>query len=87
MGTGCSRIDRGYCRRLQESIRKQTDKATDCGSTCAGTGTIDGQDVRFSTQQLRRLVDDIQRMLLLDSPFSIKVVLEELDIGLALLSL
>ena len=48
---------------------------------------VDAQDVRLSTQQLRRLVDDVQRMLLLDPSLSIKVDPEKLDIGLAILRL
>ena len=50
-------------------------------------GSIDSQDVWLSMQQLHHLVNDVQHMLLLDSSFLKKVVLEELDIGLALLGL
>jgi hypothetical protein len=55
-----------------------------CG-TCYGG--IDDQDIRLSAEELGRFFDDIQRMFLLYTPFTIKVVLQECNIGLPLLRL
>lgn len=55
-----------------------------CG-TCYGG--IDDQDIRLSAEELGRLFDDIQRMFLLYATFTIKVVLQECNVGFPLLGL
>ena len=57
------------------------------GNWGTGYGSIDGQDIRLSSEDLRRFLDDIQGMFLLDAPLPIKVVLQERNVGFAILRL
>ena len=57
---------------------------SDCG-TC--DGGLDSQNVRLFAEQLRRLVDDIQGVLLLEAALTKKMVFQEPYVRLGLVRL
>jgi hypothetical protein len=83
------RIDREYRRRLWFKKKKSAHQSTAAGDgggsdKLTSHGCIDVEQIGFGVQNLGRLFDDIERMILVYPPFPVKMVLKIGDVWFSL---